>query len=442
MTLRLARRAVLHFVLLTCVISLISCDRPSVAGKAPITIRFWNGFTGPDGRAMLAMIKKFNDANPDVYVNMQRMDWGLYYNKLFVAGLGDRAPEVFAVHVDTLARFTRASFVRPVDDLMGTSADSIADPNDIDENVWRATERDGKHWGVPLDIHLLGTFYNRELFRKAKIVDASGAPKPPMTRDEFVDALKKLRGVNGADTWGFVYTWLRTNSYTVIRQNGGDIFNADRTKCIVDSPENCEALQWCADLVKQQLVPSPQNFEAWTGFRQGKVGIAWEGIYMLPDLKKQTDLDYAAAPVPLLFKKPAAWANSHSICFRAHLTGEELAAAKKFVKFLSDNSLDWADAGQIPVRKSLRTSERFQGMTIQREFAKQIPYAAYFPAVPYNLEYINQWDQAVELILRGTETPQKALGRARVNIEKIMKRYGSTPLTTGGVEVPATGGAS
>jgi multiple sugar transport system substrate-binding protein len=434
MSIRLARRAFLHLALLSCTAALISCDRPSVAAKAPITIRFWNGFTGPDGRAMLGLIKQFNEANPDINVTMQRMDWGLYYNKLFVAGLGNRAPEVFAVHVDTLARFTRASFVRPVDDLMGTSADSIADPNDIDENVWRATERDGKHWGVPLDIHMLGTFYNRELFRKAGIVDESGAPHPPTNRAEFVSALHKLRGVNGPDTWGFVYTWLRTNSYTAIRQNGGDIFNADRTQCVVNSPANVEALQWCADLVKQQLVPSPQNFEAWTGFRQGKVGIAWEGIYMLPDLKKQTDLDYAAAPVPTLFKQPAAWANSHSLCFRADLTGKELAAAKKFVKFLSDHSLDWADAGQIPVRKSLRTSERFQGMTIQREFAKQIPHAAYFPAVPYNLEYINQWDQAVELILRGTQTPQQALDRAKVNIEKVMKRYGA--------DGPVAGGAS
>jgi maltose-binding protein MalE len=80
-------------------------------------------------------------------------------------------------------------------------------------------------------------------------------------------------------------------------------------------------------------------------------------------------------------------------------------------------------------------------MTAQREFAKQIPYAAYFPAVPYNLEYISQWDQAVELILRGTETPQQALDRAKVNIEKVMKRFGSTPPTTGSSDKPAPGGA-
>ena len=84
-------RAFLHLAFSICIVSLASCDRPTVAGKVPITIRFWNGFTGPDGRAMLGLIKQFNDANPDINVTMQRMDWGLYYNKLFVAGLGGRA---------------------------------------------------------------------------------------------------------------------------------------------------------------------------------------------------------------------------------------------------------------------------------------------------------------------------------------------------------------
>jgi multiple sugar transport system substrate-binding protein len=420
---RLRPLAILHLVLALCIVSVMSCDRSSNGGKAPVKIRFWNGFTGPDGREMLALIKQFNESNPDIYVTMQRMDWGLYYNKLFVAGIGGRAPEVFVVHADSLARFTRANFVRPVDDLVGKKG--IVDPADFDENVWHATERDGKHWSVPLDIHLLGMFYNRAMFRKAGIIDAKGEAKPPTNREEFIDDLRKLKGINGPDSWGFVYTWQRTNIYTCIRQNGGDMFNADHTKTTINSPQNVEALQWCADLVlKEHLAPAPQDFDAWVGFLQGKVGIAFEGIYTLPDLRKQDGkLDYAAAPVPQLFKQPAAWANSHSLCFRADLSGPELEAAKRFVKFLSDHTLDWAAAGQVPVRKSLRASERFQHMNEQREFAKEIPYAAYFPAVPFNFEYLTEYEYAIEKALRESETPQQALDSAAVKITRIMNRY-------------------
>src|SRR5205823_13404759 len=138
----------------------------TTVGNHVVELRFWNGFTGPDGRTMLAIIKRFNDANPDVHVTMQRMEWGTYYNKLFVAGLGNRAPEVFVIHTDTLARFTRAKFVRAVDDLTGVGG---IDASDIDPNVWAAVEHEEKHWALPLDIHLLGIYYNKGLFRAAGI---------------------------------------------------------------------------------------------------------------------------------------------------------------------------------------------------------------------------------------------------------------------------------
>ncbi len=410
-----------------------ACDRDGGGGggRDRVTVRFWNGFTGPDGRTMLALVKRFNRENPDVYVTMQRMDWGTYYNKLFVAGLGGRAPEVFVAHTDSLARFTRAGFVRPVDDMLNPAG---VDPGDVDANVLEAVAHDGKHYALPLDIHILGMFYNRAMFKEAGLVDAHGDARPPTNRAEFLDALQKLRidrtGDGQPDTWGFVFTWLRTNCFTVMRQYGGDLFSADRARCTLNEPANVAALEFCAQLIARDLAPSPVNFDAWIGFRQGRVGIAFEGIYMLPDLLKQEDLDYGAAPLPVLGDQPAAWANSHNLCLRADLSGPELEASKRFIKFLSDNSLDWAEGGQIPVRKSLRDSERFRtgkSMDAQREFARQIPHAAYMPKLPYVAEYQREFDDAIERVLRGSVAAEPALDAATVRIERIMQRYRAAP---------------
>ncbi|MFY8052261.1 MAG: ABC transporter substrate-binding protein, partial [Armatimonadaceae bacterium] len=70
---------------------LSGCSSNVLGGRKQTTVRFWNGFTGPDGRTMLGLVRKFNAENPDIHVVMQRMDWGTFYNKLFVAGLGGRA---------------------------------------------------------------------------------------------------------------------------------------------------------------------------------------------------------------------------------------------------------------------------------------------------------------------------------------------------------------
>jgi len=383
---------------------------------------------------MLRIVRRFNRENPDVHVLMQRMDWVTYYNKLFVAGLGERAPEVFIVHAGNIERFMQADFIRPIDDLV--IGPHGMDEKDFTENIWSAVEKEGRHYALPLDVHMLGMYYNKKLFREAGIVDERGEPRPPRTRREFMDALDQLTrdtdGDSEPDQWGFVYTWYRTNAYTIMRQWGGKFFTPDNQRCLLNCPENVEALEFCVDLIrKHKLVPPPENFDSWIGFRQGKVGIAFEGIYMLEDLKKQEDLEYGGAPLPLLGKIPAAWCDSHTICLQRDLEGKRLEAAWRFARYLSDNSLDWAEGGQVPVRKSLRDTKRFRQMRVQYEFAKQIPYVRYVPRIPFVFEFFSEYETAVEKALRGSLPPREALDIATENINGIIQRREQMQTTRG-----------
>lgn len=414
---RLARRLSVFLLLL----GLAGCQN---TGHRPVTIRFWNGFTGPDGRTMLRMVQKFNAENPDVNVLMQRMDWATYYNKLFVAGMGNRAPEVFVIHSPSMVRFSRAGFLQPVDGLM--PGEHGIPLSDIDPNVWAGVEYEGKHYGVPLDVHPMGMYFNRDLFRKAGVVDEDGQPALPETREEFLQAVGKITARGKAstrDTFGFVFTNLQSNVYTVMCQYGGEFFSEDLSRCLLNDPRNVEALQFCVDLIhKYKYVPSPENFDAWIGLRQGRVAMAFEGIYMIADLEKQKDLDFGGAPVPLFGQTPATWAGSHNVCLRSDLTGKERDAAWRFIRYLSDNSLDWAVGGQVPVRKSLRNTERFRNMPVQYQFSREIPYVRYMPRVPFNFEFETEFNNAVETALRGSMTPKQALDRATANLNKVLAR--------------------
>ncbi|HEX8522811.1 MAG TPA: ABC transporter substrate-binding protein [Tepidisphaeraceae bacterium] len=399
-----------------------ACDRSGDGLVGKTTIRFWNGFTGPDGRTMLQIVKRFNDANPDLNVIMQRMEWGTYYNKLFVAGLSGRAPEVFVSHSYALRRFMGAGFVRPVDDLIGVGEGKL-DPADFDANVLANLETGGQHWGIPLDVHPLGMFYNKTMFKLAGIVDEKGEARPPRNREEFMEACRKLTDRKRSQ-WGFVFTWQRTNCFSVVRQFGGRLADPLSGEPTMALRANVEALDWCATLVREKLVPAPQDFNAWIGFRQGKVGMAFEGIYMMPDLVKQEELDWGAAPMPVLGKEPAAWGETHSMVLRKDLEGKKLDGAKRLIRYLSDHSLEWAAAGQVPVRKSLRESDVFKKMYAQSQFAKEIPYISYLPASTYVFEFLTEWDLAVELVLRGTLTAEDALRQAQEKMVRIAGRAG------------------
>ena len=397
------------------------------AGGDPsaVRVRFWNGFTGPDGRTMLRMIKRFNRENRDVHVLMQRMDWATYYNKLFVAGLGGRAPEVFVIHVANLPRFHRARFIRPVDDLL--SGRNPFDPNVLDASCWQAVKFGGRHLGVPLDVHPQGLYYNRKLFREAGIVDGTGDPRPPTNRQEFLDAARKLTkdldGDGRADQWGFAFTHVPNNWHTIMPQFGGDFFNADATRCTLDDPLNVEAVQFGVDLIHtHRVAPNPEDMHAWIGFRQGKVAMVFDGVYMLHALLRQKDLDFAGAPVPVLGRRPGTHADSHTLCLYRGLDDRRLDAAWRLVRFLSDNSLEWAGGGQVPTRPRLRSTPEFAAMSVQGQFARQMPYLNYPPRVPFLMEFRVEFGLALEKALRGRAPAAEALAAATKNVHRVIER--------------------
>lgn len=396
-----------------------------LSGQGKTTVRFWNGFTGPDGRTMLGLVKRFNAENPDVRVLMQRMDWATYYNKLFVAGIGGRAPELFIVHTSAIERFMRARFIRPIDEYVKGAQGIPVD--DIDANVWAAVEKQGMHYGLPLDVHLLGLYYNERLFRNAGIVDAQGRAKPPRNREEFLAAAEALTqdtdGDGRIDQWGYVFTWFRTNIFTYMCQWEGRMFSPGFGECLLDTPANVAALDFCTGLIQRyEVAPTPENFDSWVGFQQERVAMAFEGIYMLADIEK-LGLEVNGAPLPVLGKEPAVWADSHTLCMCSDLDPLEADAAWRFMVFLSNNSLDWAEGGQVPVRKSLRESPRFKAMPIQRAFASQLPYIRYAPRVPFIFEFWTEFDAAAEKALRGSATAEEALTEAAARIDRIIQRY-------------------
>ena len=381
---------------------------------------------------MLELVKRFNRENPDISVHMQRMKSMTYYNKLFVAAIGERTPEVFVIHASAVERFVYAGFLRPVNEMLNSENGIPWD--DFNERVIDAVTRDGKIFGIPIDTHMLGMYYNNQLLQKSGFVDSQGHPRPPQTRDEFMAILasntKDMNGNGCNDNWGFTFTWLRTNIISVMWQFGGKFFNDDFSECLLNSPENVAALEFCADIVnkyKYSPLPGTEQSEGWIGFRQGKIAIAFEGIYMLPELKKLDSLDFSGGPLPVLGKEQATWADSHVLCLSRELKGKKLEAAWRFVKFISDNSLDWAVGGQVPVRKSLLNSDRFKSMPIQSAFARQLPYIHYMPRVPYIGEFCTELDVAAEKALRGSASAQEALDMATQRVNKIIQRYRSNP---------------
>lgn len=391
-----------------------------------VKLSFWNGFTGPDGRVMLQMIRDFNDQNPGIDVTMQRMEWGTYYNKLMVAGIDKRAPQVFVIHASTLTRMHRAGFLGSAEPLFeGPEALPL---DDFDPTLMEHLRFDGHLVGVPMDVHPQGLFCNAAMLRAAGIVDAEGRARPPQTREEFMDAARrmKIEGKDGGrpEQWGFSLTVWRNNFMALVPQFNGRYFD-ESGQCVLDCEGNVEAMAFMVSLFREyHLIPPPESNLGWTGFRQQKVAMVFDGIYMLGDLLRLENLEYVAAPMPVIGSRPGTHGDSHVLCMKGDLKGDEKEAAMRFMRFISDQGLAWAAAGQVPARRSAREQPEFKAMPVQYAFSKQLPYVKYPPRSPGLFELQQQIDYAVEKALRGRLSPRDSLIEARENFERFMKNAG------------------
>ena len=404
-------------VALCVILGLVRSDFSPPGTKKKVELSFWNGWTGPDGRAMLEVIRQFSKENPDVSVSMQRMDWATYYNKLMVAEVDGRGPEIFVIHASTLPRIIRAGFIQDLSVLYdgpnGISRD------DFDPYVLQQLKFGNVMAGLPLDIHPQGLYCNSDFLKEIGMTNPDGSPHPPANKEEFMRAVREMK--KGSDHWGFALANWQENFQSLFPQFGGRYLD-ENGRADLDNPGNIKALEFMTSLAQQKLVPPPENGLGWVGFRQKKVGMVFAGVFMLGDLLRLDDFKYVGAPIPVIGDHTGTMADSHVLCVQKGLSPERQEAAERFIRYLSAHSIAWAAAGQVPARKSVRATPEFAKMQVQNAFAKQIPTMMYPPRTTVLFETSTEIALAVEKAMRGRATPAEALKLANENAQRFLDR--------------------
>lgn len=317
------------------------------AGVDGMAIEMWSPFTGPDGDEMTALADRFSSENP-CGVTVTHVAQPEYVQKLEAAAAAGQLPAMTAVRAINVGQLAARNVLKPFSpEAMAVLGEDLT--GGFPDDLWALGEYKGERYSIPLDVNPLVMFYNKDLFEQAGI-ELPGAE--PWTSEQFEDALTKLEAINVTPVSLGTAFQAAALWQALIRQYGGALTDDAGTTATYNSEAGVKALEKIKEL-RDKYTPDVSG----TGdpevnvFKQGDVGMTFHGPWWISDLAK---LDFVGfAPLPTIGDQPATWGGSHQLALTTDDPTTQAAAAV-WIKWLSDNSAQWAKAGQVPARTSAR----------------------------------------------------------------------------------------
>lgn len=361
-----------------------------------VEIEFWGGWTGPDGDIMQQLVEQFNAEHPNIQVNLTRQQWSPLFDAFVVAGSAQEAPDILAMHPQEMPQFVELGLLDPLDDIFAES--DVLNLEDYLDAAVQPNIYKGALYGIPLDIHMHGLYYNLDLFEQA------GIEAPPTTGEEFLEIARLLTldenglhpGDEGFDPEKIVQYGvnMHTNHHAffqwwgLYRQQGGEFLNEDGTACAWDLDKAEAAWVWLQDLVYKHHVAPQGQTDYPADFFSGRTAMLIDGPWQMVAMERQAkenNFRWATAPYPVVFDQRAMWGSEHIFTLPHYADPEKRDEAVVFLSWLAANSAAWARSGQLPAAIAVIESEEFRNMYGRAAFIEQMPYAQIFPNTPkYN----------------------------------------------------------
>jgi len=272
-------------------------DEPS-GGPVTIELSVW-GMPWENDLYTKVYIPEFEKQNPGIKVKFHHFED--YGNRVRLSFAGDIAPDVMREGNEGGAQWILRGMNLPLDEFID-GPDGI-DRNDFFPVLWDFLQLDGKTYGVPQDINIVGLYYNKDLFDKAGLEypDSSWTwtdlkrAAVELTEDKDNDGHPEVLGIDMG--WGggafrpFLY------------QAGGKFWSEDRLTVAYDSPEAAEALRFYKGLMRTYTLTRSSSTRGGLGpdkfFEAGKVAMYYDGSWITPSIKKNAPkLRFGVAPLP------------------------------------------------------------------------------------------------------------------------------------------------
>ncbi len=394
-------------------------------GAQAVEIQYWQYVFDTRVQAMTELIKQFEAENPGITVKQVTFPYADYQTRIIAAKAAGRSPEVMQLFYGWLDTFIAGKLLQPL------SKTAFKD-EDIEKNFFAivsAMKRDGQYYGLPTAVRSMALFYNKDMFQKAGL----DPEKPPQTLNELVTAAKALAKRDSAGNFQQVgmaldiarqdHNWVRE---ILLRQYGGESYSADGSKVAYNTEAGAKALEFYTSLQKVHRV-GQEGFmdEGQAAFRAGLAGMVVDGTFRIASYKTIPSFKWGVAELPSNDGKRANFGSYFANGIGAAATGEKLAAAEKFLAFItSEKAMNvWLEkVGELPARRAVALTEANVKDPIYGPFIRGLEYAATPPMVDESAQRQVSIDMINSVLLK--DTPIKdALSAAAVREQVILDKF-------------------
>lgn len=342
---------------------------------AQTTVVWWDFLGGGDGVRMKKLIDDFNASHDDIKIDGTTLEWGPpFYTKVQTSAAVGESPDIMTYHTSRFPLGVSQNVLRPIsEEELASVGLSTSDYNPA---LIESMTFDGKLYGVPLDIHSIILYYNKDILGPLGLLDDNGQPNFQDGLESFNAALQTIKdsgklplGVSSDN--GTIWRIF----YSLLNQQGGSFINDGK----VDMGEAGQvALQTMRDWVANGYAPENTEYPASIAlFTSGEAAMLINGVWEVPtmvDLAAKGELfDWGAIRIPALFDHPATWADSHAFAVpndaRRPISDEKIAAVLEVIAWMNKNSLFWATAGHIPAYSPVVDSMDYGAMQPNATYA-------------------------------------------------------------------------
>ncbi|HEC82892.1 MAG TPA: extracellular solute-binding protein [Firmicutes bacterium] len=371
---------------------------------------FWQ-FQRPD--IMEPIIDEFERTHPGIDVKVETLTWQSGFEKIVMAFSSGDVPDLLELGSTWIGKFAAEG---TLEDLSSLVEDMRAD-----FMMWGLATFQGKTYGIPWLIGSRVLFYNRDLFRRGGL----DPNEPPETWDDLLRCAREIDAV-GEDIYGFGMN--AGERYVLYKKfmpfawsAGGQILSDDLTRCVIDSPQNLEALKFYLSLKPFSVLDRQDMIDEM--FKQGRVGMMISGGWNLKRIPEDApDLDFGVALVP-------RHASGQHISFAgAEILviprGSQKQKAFELARFLvrAENALKIASEvkGVQPASRKALYDPYYESHPMERILLEQCMSSKSPPTSPRWVEIEEIINARLEECLYGRLSPEEALSLMQDEISNLI----------------------